>query len=408
MKILQIADGYGKIGLEESNPIERVIFEVSRNLVQLGHDVTILERKDLTQNNSDELYGINIVRLDKKRASSKDLFNLNSPTVLPTLLADGIKFSHSINKYIKTSQKIFDIIHFHLPLSCIPFFLFSSNIWRSRIVYTYHGNATRLGLSIHSNLPPVFHLFHPDVFLIKHAARVAVLNTELRQKIIDYYNLDASRMFAIHNAIDSNLPVFPQRNYGQSTDLDFLGKKVILFVGTIVPVKGVEYLIRAANILVNVYHLSDLMFIIIGPDERNKTYSQHIKQLVAQHGLLDYVKLLGYIDRKALGTFYNRCDIFVLPSLDEGFGLVITEALSFGKPVVGTNVGGIPIQIVDHWNGFIVEPANPTQLAEKLKYLLTNEPERVRMGKNSKIMVEQKFNWKAIATEYEKLYLSMK
>jgi len=408
MKILQIADGYGKIGPEVSAPIERVIFEISKKLVILGHEVTILERKDVTQDNdSAEFFGVDVIRLDKKRATYSDLFNSNSLTALPKLLIDGLKFSHSIHNYIKKSQKTFDIIHFHLPLSGIPFFLFSSNMWRSRIVYTYHGSTVRLGLSKFSMLPRIFRFFHPDVFMIKHAAIVAVLNLDLRSKIIDCYGLNSSKVFAIHNAVADNFFDFSLIDYGKNVDFNFLGKKVILFAGHIIPIKGVEYLIKAANILVNFYNLDDLVFILAGRDELDTVYVQRVKQLVVQYGLIDYVKFVGRVDSRTLAILYNRCDLFVLPSLDEGFGLVIAEALFFGKPVVGTNVGGIPIQIVDGWNGFLVEPANSSQLAEKLKYLLSNEAERLRMGKNGKTLAEKKFNWQTVATEYERMYYSM-
>ncbi|MCL2172296.1 MAG: glycosyltransferase family 4 protein [Candidatus Bathyarchaeota archaeon] len=408
MKILQIADGYGKIGPEESNPIEQVIFEISKKLVTLGHEVTILERKDTVSQDKTAVFSdVDIIRIGKKRARVADLFNLSSPTVLPLLLLDGLTFSYSINNYLKMSGKSFDIIHFHLPLSGIPFFLFSSNKWRSRIVYTYHGSTMRLGLEKSSGLPPLFRFFHPDVFMIKHAARVAVLNLDLRIKIVNCYGLDSSKIFAIHNAISDNFFDLSSRDHVQQTNVDTLGKKVILFVGILIHRKGVSYLIKAAEILVHFYHLTDLMFIIAGSDEQDKAYVQMIKQLVAECGLTNYVKFLGRVDNKALNDLYARCDVFVLPSLDEGFGLVIAEALSFGKPVIGTNVGGIPIQIVDGWNGFLVEPANSSQLAEKLKNLLTNEAECLRMGKNGKTWAEQKFNWKTTAIEYEKLYCSI-
>jgi glycosyltransferase involved in cell wall biosynthesis len=408
MKILQISDGYGRIGSELSGPVERVIFEVSRHLVLLGHDVTILERKKLGQGDFDELFGVDIVRVDKHRANRDVLFNLNSLTGLPMLFADGLMFAFSINNYIKHSQKSFDIIHFHLPLSGIPFFLLSPQ-WRSRIVYTVHADEMRLGLSKHSRLPNMFRLFHPDVFLVKHAARCVVLNPELRRKMINSYKLDSSRVFAVHNAIDADFFVSSLKNYKQTDAFDFLGKKIVLFVGLIIPRKGVEYLIRAASILVNDYHLHNTLFILVGrKTQQDKMYFQRVKRLVEQHTLDECVKFIDRLDKETLAFLYNSCNVFVLPSLEEGFGLVITEVLSFGKPVVGTNVGGIPLQIVDGWNGFLVKPTNHLQLAEKLKYLLTNEDECLRMGKNGRVLVDQKFTWKTVAVEYEKVYLSLK
>ncbi|RLF07945.1 MAG: glycosyltransferase family 4 protein, partial [Thermoprotei archaeon] len=95
---------------------------------------------------------------------------------------------------------------------------------------------------------------------------------------------------------------------------------------------------------------------------------------------------------------------FVLPSLEEGFGVVLTEALASGKPLVGSNVGGIPAQIKDGWNGFLVESGNEKQLAEKIRYLIDNPEERERMGENSRKLAREEFDWEKIAERYLKVY----
>ncbi|MEM1903069.1 MAG: glycosyltransferase family 4 protein [Pyrobaculum sp.] len=75
-------------------------------------------------------------------------------------------------------------------------------------------------------------------------------------------------------------------------------------------------------------------------------------------------------------ALYAALDFFVLPSLEEGFGMVITEAMASGKPIIGSKVGGIPMQVVEGWNGFLVEPGDYRQLAEKILYLADNDEVR--------------------------------
>ncbi|MDW8034349.1 MAG: glycosyltransferase [Nitrososphaerota archaeon] len=96
-----------------------------------------------------------------------------------------------------------------------------------------------------------------------------------------------------------------------------------------------------------------------------------------------FTSFVPYEDLKAL---YLACDIFVLLSLEEGFGVVLTGALASGKPLIGSSVGGIFMQIRSGWNGFLVEPANEKQLADKIKYLMDNEKELYKfLSKNFEI-----------------------
>ncbi len=101
---------------------------------------------------------------------------------------------------------------------------------------------------------------------------------------------------------------------------------------------------------------------------------------------------------------YVACDIFVLPSFGEGDSIALKEALASGKPLIGTNIGGILAQIEDGWNGFLIEPANEKQLAERIMYLIDNEEERIRMGENSRKLAEEEFDWRKIAERYLEVY----
>ncbi|MFN3804845.1 MAG: glycosyltransferase [Pyrobaculum sp.] len=94
----------------------------------------------------------------------------------------------------------------------------------------------------------------------------------------------------------------------------------------------------------------------------------------------------------------------MLPSLEEGFGIVLTEALAAGKPLVGSRVGGIPMQIRDGWNGFLVEPANSKELADRILYLVENEEIRREMGENSRKLAREEFSWEKITERYLDVY----
>jgi glycosyltransferase involved in cell wall biosynthesis len=113
----------------------------------------------------------------------------------------------------------------------------------------------------------------------------------------------------------------------------------------------------------------------------------------------------GYVsDYEELKALYAICDIFVLPSFEEGDPIALKEALASGKPLIGSNVGGIPMQIEDGWNGFLIEPGNEKQLYGKIKYLIENEDVRKRMEKNSRKLAEEEFDWNKIVDKYFEVY----
>ena len=92
-------------------------------------------------------------------------------------------------------------------------------------------------------------------------------------------------------------------------------------------------------------------------------------------GVSDIIIFTGRVLKKN-SLYYSTSDIVVAPSLQEAFGLTITEAMACGKPVIGTRVGGIPDQIVDGHNGFLVEPKNPSEIAQKIIWIIENQRSR--------------------------------
>jgi len=99
----------------------------------------------------------------------------------------------------------------------------------------------------------------------------------------------------------------------------------------------------------------------------------------------------------------RSCRVLVLPSLSEGLPRVLIEAMACGKPVIGTNVGGIPSLIRDGVNGFLVPPNSPEALAEKIIYLLLREGEAARMGAKGREFVAQTFSTEKYVEGYAKI-----
>jgi glycosyltransferase involved in cell wall biosynthesis len=160
------------------------------------------------------------------------------------------------------------------------------------------------------------------------------------------------------------------------------GPKVVGTVSRLYePTKGIKILLEAFNI---VQSKVDSHLLIAGSGKDEKMLRQMAKKLK--------IKVLFLGERDDVAEILSVMDIFVLPSLSEGFPVVILEAMAAGLPVVATNVGGNREIVSDGETGFIVEPGNPNELAVKIKDLLGNEEMRKNFGKAGFKRVKEKFS----------------
>jgi glycosyltransferase involved in cell wall biosynthesis len=212
---------------------------------------------------------------------------------------------------------------------------------------------------------------------------------------------DVEKTHLIPNGVDIN-------RFNPNLDTSILREKLHLKNQTVIfslrshePKYGLEYLIRSMPI---VQEMNTNVIFIIGGDGSLRQYHE---KLAAELDVKEKVIFPGRIPSEDLPYYYALSDIVVVPSLQEAFGLVVSEAMSCGKPVIGSNVGGIPDQIVDGNTGFLVEPKNPSKIAEKILWLSTNREEAKKMGLNGRKVVEQNYDidkrTKSIISLYKQL-----
>lgn len=177
-------------------------------------------------------------------------------------------------------------------------------------------------------------------------------------------------------------------------------KITILYVGQLIERKGISILISAIN-MIHLPERKKCQFIIVGdgPEKHN------LIQLSRKLGIDKETQFLGKVSDQELIKWYASADIFVLPSFSEGRPTVINEAMASGCAIVATNVSGIPEQVKEGYNGFLVDPGDPKVLAERIDYLLTNEDDLVRMGKNSRMrVIEEGWTWENYAKKVSEIY----
>jgi len=168
--------------------------------------------------------------------------------------------------------------------------------------------------------------------------------------------------------------------------LSIKNKKVILYVGQLIRRKGVRYLIEAYGKLKRDYKDVCLMLVGDGP------LRIELEESCAKHQIKD-VHFLGNKSYEELPKYYSMADIFVLPTLEDVWGLVVNEAMACGLPVITTKAAGCAVDlIVPGENGFIVDEANAGQLCSAMRKIISDETIARKMGKKSLEMVNNRWN----------------
>lgn len=226
--------------------------------------------------------------------------------------------------------------------------------------------------------------------VLMHAATVIALSEQMKKVMIA---IAPCKVSIVPNGIF--LDQF--RSQQERDDLKERDTKTIIFVGRLREVKGVRYLIDAMKII----HAADpeVKLIIIGEGEER----QLIERRIIEYGLEHCITLTGAIPNEEVSTFLATSDIFLLPSLSEGFGIVIIEAMAAGLPIIASRVGGIPDLITDGKEGFLVEPKNPQQIAERVLYLINEEFLRKEISLKNRSIAE-KYDWSLITQQLEEIY----
>lgn len=174
----------------------------------------------------------------------------------------------------------------------------------------------------------------------------------------------------------------------------------ILFGATLVERKGCEYVIRAFKKIQGYKDRIELE--IAGGGE----LLEKLKHLTEELNISNLVKFYGVVSHEKMLSLMQECDIFVLPSWDEAFGVVYLEAMSFGKPIIGTVNEGISEIIKNGENGLLVQPRNIDDLVEKIKNLIENKDLREKIGEAGLNTVKT-MTWKTNAQKYKLLYEQM-
>ena len=171
---------------------------------------------------------------------------------------------------------------------------------------------------------------------------------------------------------------------------------VVGFIGSLIKKKGIEFLLQAGPQILEKHPYCRFLLIGTGP------LQSQLEQLATSLEIRHSVIFAG--PQTDIPSILAAMDIFVLPSLQEGLGVSVLEAMAAGKPIVASRVGGLPESVLQGETGFLVNPGDQDELARSLLGLLEDPGLRTRLGQAGKNRVETHFSSEQMALQYEALY----
>jgi rhamnosyl/mannosyltransferase len=376
MKVLQL----GKFYPPDIGGIETIIYEITEGLNKSGIkcDVLCSNSKNEYKEETIEKNGYKY-----KVYRTKSLGKILSTSITPQMI---FKLREIIDSY--------DIIHIHHPDPMANFSLFLSNPKKQKIVVHWHMDIIKQKISLKFYMP-----------LLKWMLKKAdiVIGTSPTY-IEESEQLSGFKGKCILIPLGINKDALkPDKNKVIEIKNKFLSKKIIFSLGRFVYYKGFEYLIKAS------LDLPDNYVVLIGGDGPLK--DKYI-DLINRNRLNTKVFLIGKVPSEDLASYYDACDIFCLPSVmkAEAFGLVMVEAMSFGKPIVATKIKGSGVAWVNQHGitGLNVEPKNPKALAEAIMFILENPDVYKTFSKNAIDRFYKEFTADTMVKRIVKLYESFK
>jgi len=226
--------------------------------------------------------------------------------------------------------------------------------------------------------------------ILSNCDAITALTHALKERIIKI-GVDPAKVCVIPNGVNTTkfVPIS-----------DLHRENLILFVGSLIKRKGVRYLLEAMQRVIR--NFPEYRLVIVGDGPEKKDLIQHASNL----GLSAHVDFVGFQAQDRVRSFMQRARLLVLPSLEEGMGVVLVEAMACGTPVVASWVDGIR-DVVTSDVGILVPPADSERLAEGICEILADPVRWKRYSRNARDRAVTYYEWDVIVEKFINLYKSL-
>ncbi|WP_049913642.1 glycosyltransferase family 4 protein [Haloferax prahovense] len=364
--------------------VESYTHDMSKELVELGHDVTVLCAKAKEESAYREVIdGVEVERLD-------DIGKVAQTNIMP-------QFPISVLQHAREA----DIIHTHIPTPwTADFSALAAKLTGTPLVVTYHNDI--VGNDLLDYVASVYN--HTALrFTLATADKILITQPDYLESS-DHLHRYTEKVEVNSNGVD--VDTFRPIDVADE-DVERLGfsneSPNLFFLSVLDDVheyKGLDVLLEAMSLLVERGGTTPRL-VVGGGGELKPEYESFASEL----GISEHVHFTGYIPDDDLVTAYNIADLFVLPSLSsdqEGFGLVVLEALACGTPVVTTEVVGVSDQIVSHDIGSLARVGDAESLCQTIESELADT--HTKKSNRGREICESEYSWESSAKELELVY----
>ncbi len=353
--------------------------KLAKGFVKLGHEVDYVTSHYKNLQRFEIIDGINVFRVTT--IGRKDLATASFISMLSYV------FFATIKALKLAKQRKYDLINTHFAIPTGPVGLIVSKVFGVKNILNIIGGDI---YDPTKKLSPHRHYLLRIIvkYVIEKADTVTAISSDTKKNAIDYY---------APNADIKVIPIAYEKVAFKKISREMLGLKVIGFyligIGRLVERKGFKYLIRAMLDLP-----ANIELVILGEGPLR----DELKSIAKRIGVNDRVHLSGHVSEERKFQYLDNADLFVLPSLHEGFGIVLQEAMQVGLPIVATNNGGQVDILEDGKNALFVDPRTSTDLAERISTILEDSELRDKMSSSNQTMIN-KFNPETISSSYLQL-----
>jgi glycosyltransferase involved in cell wall biosynthesis len=359
--------------------IEKHVLCLAQELTGFGHKIRVLTSSDsISKRYSVKKNGVEIKYL---------------PAVKIPVSGAYLRIVPAIYKEITNNPP--DVVHAH-QRSHLTTYLSSIASEKVKVpfVFTEHGYSPK-ALS-----RPFLKLYDRLILpkIVSIASKIVSVSDAIRSELVEKYPKCEEKTITIHNAVthinERDIATFKKM-------FDIRDRKVILSVARLAEEKGFQVLLKSIRCVVEKFPKT--VFVIIGRDDG---YRNKLIELSERLGLGSEIVFAGVVEESVLGGAFSCCEVVAIPSLYEPFSTSMLEAMTYGKPIVATNVGGMPEAIKHGKNGLLVAPGKPEELCESITTLLDNRALARQLGRNAK-STSKEFTWSKAAKDINELYISV-
>jgi D-inositol-3-phosphate glycosyltransferase len=381
------------LGGRDTGGMNVYVRELARELAKRGHMIDIYTMAHQPQHGPPINLGQNVRIIHLETGVNEDMPKL--------AIYDYIqRFACGAEDFRKYNQMEYDLIHSHYWLSG----LIGKQLqawWHIPHLAMFHTlGAVKNSIGIGEDEPEL--RIESEREVVGSCDRIIASTAREREELIKYYGASPDKITIIPCGV--NLDLFKPIDKGIARkELGLDHQKVILFVGRIEPLKGLEQLLGALNYIEGE---EPPVLMIVGGDEHSQGQVQVLQRMAKDLHIEDRVAFVGSVAQEKLPLFYSAADICAIPSYYESFGMVALESLACGTPIVATNVGGMR-SIIRHGEiGRIAKDNSPHNLASEISGLLCQREDKDQRVKTRRDRMTE-FGWATIADrilrEYDRL-----